>query len=142
MVNVRNGHYELINFYNVSWDIDQNMLSQTKHINQPTTMSIKQRYQKQSLSLYGIDDNMHPQKQKIEVSHENMIKKPKHFHWKPMHNEKLLNLMIIPSSILKDIAKKFLINNCTLKLRFIQVYSHLWHLHKKILILKKILTLV
>jgi hypothetical protein len=90
MVNARNGHHELINYYNVSWDIDQNMLSQTKHINQPTTMSIKQRYQKQSLNLYGIDDNMHPQKQKFEVSHENMILKPKHFHWRPMHNEKII----------------------------------------------------
>jgi hypothetical protein len=76
------------------------MLPQTKHINQPTTMPIKQR-QKQFLSLYGIDDNMHPQKQKNEVSHENVLKKPKHFHWKPMHNEQLLNLMItFPSSTL------------------------------------------
>jgi hypothetical protein len=55
--------------------------------NQPTTISIKQRGQKQSLSLYRIDDNMHPQKQKFEASHENVIEKPKHFHWKPMHNE-------------------------------------------------------
>ncbi len=39
-------------------------------------MSIKQRDQKWSLSLYGIDDNMHPQKQKSEVSHENVIEKP------------------------------------------------------------------
>ncbi len=50
-------------------------------------MSIKRPYQKQSLSLYKIDDNMHPQKQKFEVSHENVIKKLKHFHWKPKHNE-------------------------------------------------------
>jgi hypothetical protein len=43
---------------------------------------------------------MHPQKQKSEVSHENVIEKPKHFHWKPMHNEQLKNLMItFPSSI-------------------------------------------
>ncbi len=55
------------------------MGSRPKHTNQPTTMSIKQQGQKRSLSLYGIDDNMHPQKQKIEVSHENVIKKPKHF---------------------------------------------------------------
>jgi hypothetical protein len=27
--------------------------------------------------LYGIGDNMHPQKQKFEVSHENVIEKPK-----------------------------------------------------------------
>ncbi len=26
MVNVRNGHYELITFYNASWEVDQNML--------------------------------------------------------------------------------------------------------------------
>jgi hypothetical protein len=114
MVNARNGHYDPITFYNASWEVDQNMLPQTKHTNQPTTMSIKQRGQKRSLSLYGIDDNMHPQKQKIEVSHENVIKKPKHFHWKPMHNEQLEILMIaFPSSILKDIAKKILINNST-----------------------------
>jgi hypothetical protein len=83
MVNARNGHYEQITFYNASWEVDQNMLPQTKHINQPTTMSIKQQGQKLSLSLYGIDDNTHPQKQKIDVSHENVIEKPKHFHWKP-----------------------------------------------------------
>jgi len=80
MVNVRNGHYELITFYNASWEIDQNMLPQKKHTNQSTTMSIKQWGQKHSLSLYGIDDNMHPQKQKFEVSHEIVIEKPKHFH--------------------------------------------------------------
>jgi hypothetical protein len=50
------------------------MLPQTKHMNQ------QQWSQKWSLSLYGIDDNMHPQKQKFEVSHENVIEKPKHFH--------------------------------------------------------------
>jgi hypothetical protein len=49
------------------------MLPQTKHTNQPTTMSIKQQGKKWSLSLYGIDNNMHPQKQKSEVSHENVI---------------------------------------------------------------------
>ncbi len=73
MVNARNGHYELIAFYNASWE-DQDMLPQTKHMNQ------QQWSQKWSLSLYGIDDNMHPQKQKFEVSHENVIEKPKHFH--------------------------------------------------------------
>jgi hypothetical protein len=36
-------------------------------------MSIKQQYQKWFLSLYRIDDNMHPQKQRFEVSHENVI---------------------------------------------------------------------
>ncbi len=82
--------------------------------------------------MYGIDDNMHPQKNKSKVSHENVIEKPKHFHWKPMHNKQLENLMMtFPSSILKDIVNKFLINNFTLKLRFIKVYSHLCHLHKK-----------
>jgi hypothetical protein len=75
------------------------MLPQTKHTNQPTSMSIKQRGQKWSVSLYGIDDNMHPQKIKSEVSHENVIEKPKHFHRKPMHNEQLEILMItFPSS--------------------------------------------
>jgi hypothetical protein len=49
-----------------------------------------------------------------------------------MHNEQLENLMItFPSSTLKDIANKFLINKSTLELRFTQVYSHLHHLHKK-----------
>jgi hypothetical protein len=49
-----------------------------------------------------------------------------------MHNEQLENLMIkFPSSTLKDITNKFIINNSTLELRFIQVYSHLCHLHKK-----------
>ncbi len=82
--------------------------------------------------MYGIDDNMHPQKQKSEVSHENVIEKPKHFHWKPMHNEQLENLLnTFPSSTLKDIANKFFINNSTLELKFTQVYSHLHHLHKK-----------
>jgi hypothetical protein len=75
---------------------------------------------------------MHAQKQKFEVSYENVIEKPKHFHWKLMHNEQLENLMItFPSSTLKDIANKFLINNFTLELRFTQVYTHLRHLHKK-----------
>ncbi len=83
--------------------------------------------------MHGIDDNMHPQKQKFEVSHDNLIEKPKQFHWKPMHNEQLENLMItFPSSTLKDIANKLLINNSTLELRFNQVYSHLCHLHRKI----------
>ncbi len=73
---------------------------------------------------------MHPQKQKIDVSHENVIEKPKHSHWKSMHNEQLKYLMItFPSSTLKYITNKFLINNSTLELRFIQVYSHLRHLH-------------
>jgi hypothetical protein len=95
MVNARNGHYEPITFYNASWEVDQNMLSQTKHTNQPTTMSIKQR----GLSLCGINDNTHPQKQKYEVSHEKVIEKPKHLYWKPMHHEQLENLMItFPSS--------------------------------------------
>jgi len=49
MVNARNGHYEPITFYNVSWEVDQNMLPQTKHTNQPTTMSIKQRAKKISI---------------------------------------------------------------------------------------------
>jgi len=130
MANARKGHYEPITFYNASWEVNQNMLPQTKHTNQPTTMSIKQRGQKRSLSLHGINDNMHPQKQKYEVSHEKMIEKPKHFYWKPMHNEQLENLMItFPSSTLKDIVNKFLINNSTLELRFTQVYSHLHHLH-------------
>jgi hypothetical protein len=132
IVNARNGHYEPITFYNASWEVDQNMLPQTKHTNQSKTMSIKQWGQKQSLLLYGINDIMHPQKQKIEVSHENVIEKPKHFHWKLMHNEQLKNLMTtFPSSTLKDIANIFLINNYTLELRFTQVYSHLCHLHKK-----------
>jgi hypothetical protein len=60
MVNARNGHYEPITFYNTSWEVNQNMLPQTKHTNQSTTMSIKQRCQKQFLPLYGINDNMHP----------------------------------------------------------------------------------
>jgi len=82
--------------------------------------------------LFGIDDNMHSQKQKFEVSHENVIEKPKHFHWKPMHNEQLKNLMTtFPSSTFKDITNKCLINNSTLELRFTQVYSHLRHLHRK-----------
>jgi len=46
MVNARNEHYERITFYNASWEVDQNMLPQTKHTNQSTTMSIKQRGQK------------------------------------------------------------------------------------------------
>jgi hypothetical protein len=55
-----------------------------------------------------------------------------------MHDEELENLMIaFPSSTLKNIGKKFLINNSTLELRFIQVYSHLHHLHKKYLNLVK-----
>ncbi len=81
--------------------------------------------------MYGIDDNMHPQKQKPEYRMK-MLLKPKHFHWKPMHNEQLKNLMItFPSSTSKDIANKFIINNSTLELRFTQVYCHLCHLHKK-----------
>ncbi len=43
MINARNGHYKPITFYNASWEVDQNMLPQTKHTNQPTTTSIKQR---------------------------------------------------------------------------------------------------
>jgi hypothetical protein len=108
------------------------MLPQTKHTNQPTTMSIKQRGKKRSLFLYGIDDNMHPHKQKYEVSHENVIEKPTNFHWKPMHNEQLKNLMItFPSSTLKYITNKIFINNSTLELRFTRVYFHLHHLYKK-----------
>ncbi len=84
--------------------------------------------QKQSLSLYGIDDIMNPQKQKYEVSHENVIEIPKHFHWKPMHNEQLENLLItFLFSTLNDITKNILVNNSTLKLTFTQVYYHLRH---------------
>jgi hypothetical protein len=73
---------------------------------------------------------MHPQKQKFEVSHENVIEKLKHFHWKPMHNEQQKNSMTtFPSSTLNDIANKFLINNSTLELRFTQVCSQLRHFH-------------
>jgi hypothetical protein len=39
MVNVKNGLYEPITFYNASWEVDQNMLPQTKHTNQPTKKS-------------------------------------------------------------------------------------------------------
>jgi len=47
-----------------------------------------------------------------------------------MHNEQLENLMVtFPSSTLRNITDKFLINNSTLELT--QVYSHLHHLHKK-----------
>ncbi len=68
--------------------------------------------------MYGINDNMHPQKQKFEVSHENVIENPIQFHWKPMHNEQLEILMItFPSSTF------------TLKLKFSQVYIHLHHLN-------------
>jgi hypothetical protein len=82
--------------------------------------------------LYGIDDNMHPQKNKNEVSCESVIDKPKYFHWKPMHNERLKKLMITsPSSTLKEITNKFIVNNSTLELSFIQVYYHLHHLHTK-----------
>jgi hypothetical protein len=42
MVNARNGHYEPITFCNASWEVDQNILLETKQTNQPTTMSIKQ----------------------------------------------------------------------------------------------------
>jgi hypothetical protein len=49
-----------------------------------------------------------------------------------MHNEQLEILMItFPSFTLKNIANKFFINNYTLEFTFIQVYSHLCHLHKK-----------
>jgi len=40
-------------------------------------------------------------------------------------------MITFPSSTLKDIANKFLINNSTLEFTFTQVYSHLCHLHKK-----------
>jgi len=47
-----------------------------------------------------------------------------------MHNERLNFLMITsPFSTLKDITKKILSNNSTLKLIFIQVYYDLHHLH-------------
>jgi hypothetical protein len=95
-------------------------------------MSIKQWGQKRSLSLYGIDDNMHPQKQKFEVSHENVIEKLKHFHSKSMHNEQL-NFFndYISFFHFKKYNKQIFINNSTLELRFTQVYFHLRHLHKK-----------
>jgi hypothetical protein len=46
MVNVRNGHYEPINFYHASWEVDQNILSQRKQTNQSRTISIKQQGKK------------------------------------------------------------------------------------------------
>jgi len=73
MVNVRNGHYEPINFYHASWEVDQNILSQRKQTNQSRTISIKQQGKKWSLLLYGINNNMHTKKQKYEISHENVI---------------------------------------------------------------------
>jgi hypothetical protein len=132
MVNARNGHYEPITFYNASWEVDQNMLPQTKHTNQSTKMSIKQWGQKWFLPLYGIDDNMHPcQKQKFEVSHENVIEKPKRFHWNwcTMTIKKINDYISIFH--LKKYNTNFFINNSTSELRYIQVYSHLCHLHKK-----------
>jgi hypothetical protein len=50
------------------------MLPQTKHTNQPTTMSIKQWSKNWSLSLYGIDDNMHPQKKILKYHMEMWLK--------------------------------------------------------------------
>jgi hypothetical protein len=80
MVNARNGHYEPITFTMPHGNYTK-MLPQTKYTNQSTTMSIKQRGQKRSIPLYGIDGNMHPrQKQRYEVPHENVIEKPKCFH--------------------------------------------------------------
>jgi hypothetical protein len=40
MVNARNGHYEPITFYNASWEVDQNMLPQTKHTYLPTNNNV------------------------------------------------------------------------------------------------------
>jgi hypothetical protein len=73
VVKARNGHYESINFYNASWEIDQNILPQTKTYQPIKKMSIKQWGKKWSLPLYGIDDNMHAQKKKNEVWRENVI---------------------------------------------------------------------
>jgi hypothetical protein len=74
---------------------------------------------------------MHPQKEKSKVIYENVIEKL--IPLKPMHNEQFKKLMTtISSSTLKDIKKKILINNFALLLKFIQVYSHLCHLHKQI----------
>jgi hypothetical protein len=130
MVNARNGHYEPITFYNASWEVDQNMLPRTKHTNQPTKMSVKQWAKKYLYLCMELMIICTHKNKFFEVAHENVIEKPKHFHWKSMHNEQLENLMItFPSSTLKDIANKFLIKNSTLELIFIQVYFHLRHLH-------------
>jgi hypothetical protein len=51
MVNAKNGHYEPITFYNASREVNQNILPQTKHTNQPITMSIKHEV-KNDLYIY------------------------------------------------------------------------------------------
>jgi hypothetical protein len=62
MIKARNGHYEPIMFYDASWEIDQIILPQIKHTNQSKNCPLNNEVKKKSLSLYGIDDNMHLQK--------------------------------------------------------------------------------
>jgi hypothetical protein len=47
---------------------------------------------KKGLPLHDINDVMHSQKHKIQISHEH-VHKPKHFHWQPIHNNELKHLI-------------------------------------------------
>jgi hypothetical protein len=106
--------------------------------NKLRALSIGQQAQlKRPLPLYNIDVVTHLKKQKIQALHANVILKIKHFHWKVIHDKEFKNLMItFPSFTLNNVANKFLVNNPILELKFIQIYFHLYHIHK----LKKILT--
>jgi hypothetical protein len=79
------------------------------------------------LPLHDINDVMHSHKYKTQISHEH-VHKPKHFHWQPIHNNKLDNLMTTCTLFtLKDIANNVLVKNSILQLQFTQVYHHLRH---------------
>jgi hypothetical protein len=71
-----------------------------------------------------------------------VIEKPKTFHWKPMHNEQLKKFNDYISIFhLKRYSKQISYQQFHLELKFIQVCSHLRHLHfKNVNIVKNINT--
>jgi len=68
-----------------------------------------------------------------------LLKEPKHFLWKLIHEKRLKALMItFPSFTFKDIMDKTLTNNFhNIDVETIQMYSHLHHTHYKNKVTKK-----
>jgi hypothetical protein len=98
----------------------------------------KVTWEKKGLPLHDINDVMHSQKHKTQISHEHVhVHKPKHFHWQPIHNNELEHLITTcPLSTSKDTTNKILVNNSILELQFTQVCHHLHHITQKKIVAK------
>jgi hypothetical protein len=96
MINVRNGHYELITFHIVPRKLNQNTLGMTTNgTYQPIKNTI--HWIRRSKSIPTLAWNWWcyaPNKTKISTIIWKCCSKPKHFHWNPIHKKQLQNLII------------------------------------------------